>query len=111
MMKMQKKRDANSLAPYVQSLILPDPNTWFTATFGDEVGAELTAYYDRTRIDLPLSFPDMLANLESKHVDSPLATRFTDSCNPSADEGEYPLLLRRANAQPLYDVRFDSGVQ
>jgi TonB family protein len=111
MMKVQKARDAQDLAPYVQSLILPDPSAWFTATFGDEIGAELTASYERTRIDLPLSFPDILAQLRSKHAGNALATRFTDSCNPNADESEYPLLLRRANAQPVYDIRFEAGRQ
>jgi TonB family protein len=111
MMKMQKGRDAKNLAPYIQSLILPDPSEWFTATFGDQIGAELTASYERTRIDLPLSFPDILAQLQSKHAGNALATRFTDPCNPDADEAEYPLLLRRANAQPLYDIRFSSGQQ
>lgn len=111
MLKLEKKGDAKDLAPYVQSLILPNPSAWFTATFGDEIGKELAAYYDRTSIDLPLSFPDMLAELESKHAGSPRAIRFTDSCNPNASDTEHPLLLRRTNAQPIYDVRFGSGWQ
>lgn len=111
MLKIQKEEDAKDLSAYTQSLILPDPAKWFTATFGDEMGGELAAAYDRTRIDLPLSFPDSLAKLRSKHVGSPHATRFTDSCNPNASDTEYPLLLRRVDAQPLYDVRFDAGSQ
>lgn len=111
MMKLEKKGDAKGLAPYVQSLILPNPSAWFAATFGVQIGEELTADYDRIRIDLPLSFPDMLAELESKHAGSLHATRFTSSCDPNASDTEYPLLLRRENAEPMYDVRFGSGSQ
>jgi TonB family protein len=111
MLKLQKKGDAASLAPYVRSLALPNPAAWFSATFGNEVGTKLASYYNRTRIELPLSFPDTLAELESKHAGAPHALRFTDSCNPNASDTEYPLLLRRLNDQPLYDVRFGSGWQ
>ena len=60
------------------------------ATFGDEIGATLTDSYDRTRINLPLSFPDTLSQLLAKHLTSPQAVSFTDSCNPKASR-RYPV--------------------
>ena len=36
MLALQKSGDAAALAPYLQSLILPNSEAWFTSTFGDE---------------------------------------------------------------------------
>jgi len=109
MLKLRKKGDTKELAPYVQSLILPNSDAWFRSTFGDAIGAALANDYDRTRAELPISFPDMLADLLAKHHTDPEAIRFTDSCNSHATEYEYPVLILRQNAQPLYDVRFFGG--
>ncbi|HEV2488713.1 MAG TPA: energy transducer TonB [Candidatus Acidoferrales bacterium] len=106
MLKLDKGRDDKKLAPFVQSLALPSPDTWFRATFGDAAGAELAASYDRTRLELPMSFPDILAQLRAKHFDEPKAVRFDDSCDPNATSSEYDVLTWRTNSQPLYDVRF-----
>src|SRR5690348_17746097 len=39
MLKLEKGRDDDKLSPYMQSLALPSPDTWFRATFGDAAGA------------------------------------------------------------------------
>lgn len=104
MLKLEKGRDDDKLSPYMQSLALPNPDAWFRATFGDAAGAELAASYDRTRLELPLSFPDMLAQLRAKHFGEPQAVRFDDSCDPNATDAEYDVLTWRINTQPLYDV-------
>jgi TonB family protein len=111
MLELQKNGDTKALGPYVQSLFLPNSDAWFRSTFGDAIGAELAGSYERTRIDLPLSFPDTLRVLQSRHLTSPHAVLFSDSCNPNATETEYPLLVLRTNAQPLYDVRFEDGTK
>ena len=109
MLKLEKKHDAKALAPYVESLELPNAGTWFRATFGDEIGAQLADSYDRARMNLPLAFPDTLEQLNSKHFTRVVAMRFTDSCNPDASMDEYEVLVNRANQQPLYEVRFTSN--
>lgn len=109
MLRLRKNGDTKALAPYIQSLILPNSDAWFRSSFGDNIGAALAGDYERTRIDIPLSFPDTLRQLQSKHLTSPQAVLFSDSCNPNATETEYPLLLLRTNSQPLYDVRFEYG--
>jgi TonB family protein len=111
MLKLDKGRDDKELAAYVESLALPSPDTWFRATFGDAAGAELAASYDRVRFELPMSFPDMLAQLRAKHFDEPQVVRFDDSCDPNATDAEYDALTWRRNAQPLYDVRFINQTQ
>lgn len=111
MLRLEKKGDAKSLAPYVQSLILPNPSAWFTATFGEKLGAELADGYDRARMNLPLAFPDTLSQIQSKHLDKVQAIRFTDSCDAEATDSEYLLLVSRTHEQPLYDVRFSSRTE
>jgi TonB family protein len=108
MLKLEKKHDAKSLAPYVESLELPNASAWFRATFGDEIGKQLGDSYDRTRMNLPLAFPDILEQLRSKHLEHARAVEFTDSCNADASEDEYNVLINRENEQPLYDIRFSS---
>jgi TonB family protein len=109
MLKLEKNGNTQALAPYIQSLILPNSEAWFRSTFGDAIGAHLAGDYERTGVELPVSFPDSLADLVAKHLPDPEAVRFTDSCNSHASESEYPVLLLRGNAQPLYDVRFEYG--
>lgn len=109
MLKLEKRGDQNQLAPYIQSLILPHPRAWFRATFGEQIGAEMSNSYQRTRLDLPLSFPDTLQAVSSERLENAKAVLFKDSCSYDATDTEYPLLLRRVNDQPLYDVRFWNG--
>lgn len=108
MLKLQTSGDAKALAPYVQSLILPSPNAWFTATFGEKLGTPMSAEYDRTQLNLPLSFPDTLRQIEAKHMNNVEAHLFRGSCDVEAGDSGYALLISRAREQPLYDVRFTS---
>ncbi len=112
-MKLQKKKNggAEALAPYVQSLVLPNARAWFKATFGDQMGGQLADSYHRTRMNMPLAFLDVLNQTNSKHFGQPRAIVFTDSCNPDATAAEYQVLISRANEQPLYDIRLTSSSQ
>jgi len=112
-MKLQKKKNggAEALAPYVQSLVLPNARAWFKATFGDQMGGQLADSYHRTRMNMPLAFLDVLNQMNSKHFGQPRAIVFTDSCNPDATAAEYQVLISRANEQPLYDIRLTSSSQ
>src|SRR5690348_9987839 len=111
MLKLEKKHDAKSLAPYVESLELPNASAWFRATFGDEIGKQLADSYERTRMNMTLAFPDLLEQLNSKHFAKPKALVFTDSCNSDASADEYEVLVSRKNEQPLFDVRLTSYSQ
>lgn len=108
MMKLEKKGDAKGLAPYVQSLVLPNASAWFTATFEEKLGAPISAQYDRTQMNLPLSFPGTLSQIEAKHISNVQAHLFTDSCDVEAGDSGYALLISRTQQQPLFDVRFSS---
>lgn len=108
-LKLQKKGDAQALAPYLQSLVLPHARDWFESVFGQQIGDSLADSYEREGMEMALSFPDTLADFIKQKVGDPLALEFTDSCNPNATPSEYPILLLRRDSQPLYDVRFVEG--
>lgn len=109
LLKLQKKGNTQALLPYVQSLVLPDAATWFQSVFGEQIGSSLAGSYERTGMELPLSFPDTLADLLRQKVGDPYAVEFSDSCNPRATPREYPILILRQNSQHLYDIRFFKG--
>ena len=109
MLKLQKDSDAKDLAPYLQSLVLPNADAWFRATFGDQIGAQLGDSYNR--MNLPLSFPDTLGQLQAHRTTKLAAILFTDSCNPEATDAEYPVLMSRTHQQPLYVIHASSNSQ
>lgn len=111
MLKMQKDGDTKNLAAYIQSLILPNPDAWFGAAFGDKLGTAMANEYDRIRLNLPLSFPDTLSQIQSKHLNKAHAVLFTDSCDQESTNVEYRLLTSRTHEQPLYHVRLSSSTQ
>lgn len=111
MLKLEKKHDAKGLAPYVESLELPNASTWFRATFGDEVGVRLADSSERTRVNLQLVFPELLEQLNAKHFTHPKAELLTDSCNGDASAEEFRVLASRRDKQLLYHVRFTSSSQ
>lgn len=46
MIAAEKSGGAQALAPFLQSLELPNANDWFTTTFGPESGQTLAVFYD-----------------------------------------------------------------
>jgi TonB family protein len=106
MLKLAKDGDKQTLANYARSLVLPDAEKWFKSVFGDDLGAQLTAVSQRSRNEIELSAPDALARFEREKRTGIEAVRFDDSCDAHAMPIEYPFLLLRQRAEPLYDVRF-----
>lgn len=107
MMKLAKNGDKHALANYARSLVLPGAESWFQSVFGDALGAQITAVSERSRNEIELSAPDMFAQLLEREKRTYIeAIRFDDSCNAHAMAFEYPFLLLRQRAEPLYDVRF-----
>ena len=75
MLKLEKRGDTNALAPYLQSLALPNTDAWFKSIFGDTVGAQLALSYEPTARWLPQSMEATLKNLRQEG----LADHFVNS--------------------------------
>lgn len=109
MMKIEKQDKQQELALFAKSLLLPDADNWFKSVFGDVAGAALTSASKQARAATELGARETLAMFRKQHLAEVRVVRFDDSCNPLATPAEYPFLLLRQRAEPLYDVRFSDG--
>jgi TonB family protein len=109
LMKLAKANDEQTLAAYVKSLALPDPDGWFKSVFGDERGPQYAAASAASRLGINTSIPATLASLLKEKKKLIVAHRFESSCDNFATSKEYPLLLQRESPVPLYDARFQDS--
>jgi len=77
--------------------------------FGDERGADYAAASAASRLGVETTIPATLASLLKENKTLIVAHRFEGSCDNFATAKEYPLLLQRKSAVPLYDARFQDS--
>jgi TonB family protein len=109
MMKLAQANDNQTLAAYTKSLLLPDPDSWFKAAFGDQRGPQYAATSAPSRLGIERAIPPTLANLLKEKTTGIVAHRFEGSCDNAATAKEYPLLLQRQSPAPLQDARFSDA--
>jgi len=92
MVSLQKNADAAGLAPYLQSLVLPDAEHWFTSQFGntrcgeqqlgpnDCLAPRMTFNYRTLARVLPASFALTLTDLLHEGLTNFEATNYTEEC-------------------------------
>jgi hypothetical protein len=92
MISLQKRGDSRALAPLLQSLILPEPEAWFTSRFGtvhcgeeklganDCLGPRIAFTYATITRDLPASFALTLQDLINEGLTNFEATNYTEPC-------------------------------
>lgn len=109
MLKLQKKGDAAALAPYIQSLVLPDADAWFKAVFGGKWGPKLASHYESANANFAETIATTLGSL-AKEDDAKLAVvSFDGSCQSQATQQEFPILLFHRKKTSLYSVRYEVG--
>ena len=102
MMKCVKDGDKQALANYARSLVLPDAESWFKSVFGDALGTQLATISERSRNEIELSAPDMLAQFEHEKRTNIDVVRLDESCSTLALPVESPFLaLRQAPGASL----------
>jgi TonB family protein len=106
MFGLAKTGDAEGLKPYLQSLELPDPGTWFTRVFGDQVGAAFSREYEQIRPQVPAMLSNAFAGLLRSGLTKPVAVELKNACDPRATAPQYSLLLARKTNERLYVIRF-----
>jgi TonB family protein len=106
MTKLVEKGDSGTLASYTKALAIPDPQTWYKSTFGDETGLLLANASEPARSSIEADAQTTISSVWNKGMTDIHATKFEDSCNDSATDKEYPILLLRERNEPLFDVRF-----
>jgi hypothetical protein len=92
MISLQKRGQTAELTPYLQSLILPEPEVWFAARFGtvhceeeklganDCLGPRIAFTYATITRDLPASFALTLKDLIQEGLTNFEATNYTNPC-------------------------------
>lgn len=92
MISLQERGQTAELAPYLQSLILPNPDEWFAARFGivhcqeeklganDCLGPRIAYTYATITRDLPASFNLTLKDLINEGLTNFEATDYTEPC-------------------------------
>ena len=106
MVDLAKAGDTATLAAYTKSLTLPNPDAWYKAAFGEDLGAAYQADTEQARAAIGRSLPAALATIIKDKMSRVEAHKFEQSCDVAATGKEYPLLLKRQSLIPLYDVRF-----
>jgi TonB family protein len=106
MMDLVRAGDTATLAAYTKSLTLPNPDVWYKAAFGEELGAAYQAATEQARSSVGSSVPTTLATVIKNKMSRIEAHKFEQSGDVEATGKEYPLLLKRQSLTPLYDVRF-----
>ena len=92
MLSLQRNGDSAALAPYLQSLVLPDADHWFTSQFGDVrcgepqlgpndcLGPRMAFTYHPLARVLPASFSLTLADLLHEGLTGFEANNYTGEC-------------------------------
>jgi hypothetical protein len=92
MLLLQKSGDSTALAPYLQSLILPDSDRWFSSKFGetrcgdarlgpnDCLGPRMAFTYRSLASVLPASFSLTLTDILHEGLTNFEATNYTEEC-------------------------------
>ena len=92
MVTLEKQGDAAALNPYLQSLVLPDAESWFKSKFGDEhcedehlaandcLGTRLALRYATTAKNLPAAAALTLSDLIDEHLTNFEAVNHNEPC-------------------------------
>jgi TonB family protein len=108
MMKLAEAGDSSKLALYTRSLAIPEPQNWYKSVFGDETGLLLANASEMARNSVEQDAQTTISSLWNERMTDIHAVKFENSCNDMATPKEYPILLLREHAEPLFDVRFHS---
>jgi len=108
-LKAQKANDATTADALLRSLILPNPQTWYTGTFGPIIGENDGGHYEKASAELPSALATNFLNIATQKLDMIEAKRFENSCDDNAGDTTFSLLRARIDPVPLYELRFFKG--
>lgn len=108
-LKAQKENHASRALELAESMVLPDPATWYLHTFGPDIASDEGAKYNADKKNLPAEILKFFfAAIQNQFTDV-IAARFEDSCDDNAGENAFGTLQLRLQPVPLYELRFRNG--
>jgi protein TonB len=107
--KARKTGDKTTEAAILRSFVLPDPEKWFTNTFGQGPGEQMAGQYIPLTHALVQSMKGTFDRLDDMKFNEIEIRKFDKACDEHADDYVYPLLLARVEQAPLYEAMFRNG--
>src|SRR5712664_1751616 len=89
----------------VQSLALPNPRAWFSKVFGEHAYEPLAQAYSRNQASLLQEVDAAVVTAARDGYSEIRAKKYEKSCDDSAGELTFPLLMARITPVPLYELR------
>lgn len=108
-LKAQKENDSALADLLLKSMVLPNAYDWYQHIWGDFAADQVGDYYEKAAASLPPSLARSFLNITRDNFTEVRAAKFENSCDDNAADDVYGLLLRRAEAVPLYELRFTNG--
>ncbi|MFI5073005.1 MAG: energy transducer TonB, partial [Terriglobales bacterium] len=106
MVAAQKSGGEQALAPYLQSLILPDDPAWFSAAFGESNGQELRIFYDAWTGARNFEIAGDVARAVASRMNDVAALSFARPGDPGTTDKDNYFLGLLKQPQTLYAVNF-----
>lgn len=107
--KAQKEGNQSHALELAQSMVLPDPATWYLQTFGPNIANDEGAKYAADRKNIPAEILKFFFGAIQNHFTDVTGARFGESCDDNAGESAFGTLQLRAQPVPLYELRLRNG--
>jgi TonB family protein len=104
-----KANDQAKLAELANSMLLPSPEDWFLRVFGPGWGNVYAKLYTDNSSHAAANLVGIFLDLAAEKFPISQVTRFSESCDFSASQEEYPMLAARIVPEQFSVVRFAKG--
>ena len=106
LVKARKAGDKTTEDAIFRSFVLPDPEKWFTKTFGPDAGEHMAGQYIPLTHVLVQQLKGIFDHLDDMKFNEIEIRKYDKACDDHADDYVYPLLLARTEPAPLYEAMF-----
>lgn len=89
----------------LQTLVLPDPDAWFSKTFGEGKYQALARAYTGNQTSLLQQVDEALVRSAGEGFKEVRVRKYESSCDDDAGEFTFPMLMSRVSPVPLYEIR------
>lgn len=108
-LKAQKESNTVLAGQLLQSLILPNPRSWYAENFILAAAADGAAEYEAASKIIPTQIGTFLLDLHRNNATNPTAVRFEKSCDENTSVPVFNALQDRITFMPLYELLFFNG--
>jgi protein TonB len=107
--KAEKDGHESRASELAQSMVLPDPATWYVQTFGPDIARDEGAKYTAGKDTLSKQILKFFFDAIQGDFTDVTAERFAENCDDNAGESAFGTLQLRLQPVPLYELRLRNG--